>query len=471
MRSAMLLIAVFLVIPTAFAYTLTSTATPGSEPAIHGDRLAFLTFEDAVDKDLNNDGDMADNVIQHLKLRDLTVVNTGKEAKHFSLHGSVIAFEDKSRTLWLLDLATNKATDLTIRGTLPSLGAKRMAFTTPEDAVGIDLNNDNDKLDMIIQYYTKETNTTTNTKTIGANPLLLDDYLVFETAETLAGQDLNNDSDRDDTIIRAWNFMTNRLVNTKIAGKNPVGLEDNTIVVNNNNKLVLLDLSTNQPKPLDIAGNDPSFYNNAVVYERNGVLYSTMTGGEKSLGIAGKEPALYDNTLVFIGENKTIMILRGEDPDTDAVPDFLDNCLNTSNADQADADKNGVGDVCETNTTTSVVNATTNTTTATNTTQTNTTPSTISFTTQSTPPAPQPVVAPAPPVTAEAAALELMTEPVAAPRKSLPDAVVLQNEKDDDDDADTLYWFLIAVGLAVIGVILLLVVPRWLNRRKKSYGF
>jgi len=36
-----------------------------------------------------------------------------------------------------------------------------------------------------------------------------------------------------------------------------------------------------------------------------------------------------------------------DDQDNDGIPDSLDNCPSISNADQADLDLNGVGDVCE----------------------------------------------------------------------------------------------------------------------------
>lgn len=41
------------------------------------------------------------------------------------------------------------------------------------------------------------------------------------------------------------------------------------------------------------------------------------------------------------------LLTAGVDADADSVPDDFDNCPNTENVDQADADANGVGDACE----------------------------------------------------------------------------------------------------------------------------
>ncbi len=434
-----ILFAVLLLASTVSAAT--TSVVQGTQPAVFGDIVAFLTFEDAIDKDLNNDGDMSDHVIQYYDLAEQRVTNTGNTAEQLALAGKLIAYEDKKRAIQFYDVEEKKGDGTQERGTAPSVHGNIIAFTTSEKDAAEDLNDDGDQTDDIIRYYDTSKDELTNTKAVGTDPLALSDIIAFTTREDAAGEDLNDDGDRDDTIIRYVNVDDDDIINTELTGEQPVGYTFDTIIVTDNDLLAVVKLLKKEKTMLPVFGNDPSFSQDLLVYERDNTLftYRLSTGVEKSLALTGAEPALFERTLAFIDAEKKIAVIQGEDPDQDSIPDFADNCPDAANTKQEDADKDGVGDACDAAATPAAPVA----------------PPPAEFTTQAVvePPA-------APPV-------EALPEPPAE-RKSLPETTVLQKEKEDRNPT---YWFLIAVGLLVIGLFLFLFVPRWMQKRRKSYGF
>ncbi len=445
MRTAMFLTLILLLSTTASAFSTTSIVQ-GTEPVVYGDIVAFLTLEDFIDQDLNSDGDQADRVLQYYDTRTEKVTNTGKEARQPALFGKILAFTDDTRILRLYTIDDNKVIETNVRGASPSLYAKTVALTTAEEDIGIDLTGDEDTRDTVIRQYDTGSEVATNTNAVGENPVLLDDFLIFTTREDALEADLNNDGDRDDTIIRAMDIDTNQIVNTRVTGTNPVGYKHETIIITDDKKFWTLNIPNSEKQPTGVSGNDPSLYQDMLVYERDGtlMLYRLSTGVEKSLGIMGKYPALFDHPLGFVAHNKTIAVPKGEDPDNDYVPDFADNCPDQANENQADADKDGLGDVCDD------------------------TP--LPEEKKPEPVAPQATAhvtePPIEPVFTTQAEPE--TPPAPVERKAIPDTLALQKEKDDREPT---YWFLIAVGLMVIGVLLYFFMPRWLHKRRKSFGF
>ena len=454
MRTVTLLTMMLVLLSTLAQALVLGTTVQGDEPVVAGDTVAFLTFEDAVDQDLNGDGDLADHVVQYFTIHDRTSRNTGAEGKHVSVSGSMIAFEDKARLLTLYDLDGKKTIPTTVRGTQPSLAGKRVAFATAESDETLDLNGDGDQIDTVIRYYDSDTKSVTNTRAVGMNPLLLGSRIVFSVNESAADVDVNNDGDRNDLGIRYYDVSTQQITNTHTTGTLLAG-SGNTVIVADNEQFWALDLASDTSKPLGILGNHPSLSNSLLVYERDGELWFShvSTRITQPLNITGKEPSLDRNTLAFVAADKTITVLIGQDPDNDAVPDFADNCLAISNADQADADADGLGDACDTLVIPANISAADN--------QTIAAPSTNS-TENSTAPA----------VTAEAAVemttpAEALTPPFPAARKPLPEIDVRQETR---RQAPT-YWFLMAVGILAFAVLLVFIVPRWLRTRKKGFGF
>lgn len=443
MRVLTFLLLVILVSATATAFQLTDLETQGADPVVYGERVAFVTFEDAVDKDLNADGDMKDRVVQFYDVDRERLYSTNVEGMRIAFAGDFILIEDKSRLLWQYDVDDKLPANLDTRGSSPAMYAQRYAFVTSEKDVNLDLNRDGDLIDEVIRYAVG--NNTDNTQADGINPVVLKDYVVFETNEALAGVDLNDDDDTDDTIIRYLDFDRENVRTTRLTGENPVAFKEGLIIVTDEDSFWTIDLLSLEKHKIGPAGNDQSFFDNVLVYERDGAI-KTMdirTGIERDLGLNGTNPHLFGTTLAFVNENKSIIVLEGEDEDGDQVYDITDNCPTRANEQQEDGDKDGLGDVCdrtddpvvEINETVVVQNVTQNAT---------------------------------PPVTANVVAPKTIEEEITAPARALPETPVVEKKKDDGNGT---FWFLMAVGLATIAVVLYLALPGWLRRRRKSYGF
>jgi len=75
-------------------------------------------------------------------------------------------------------------------------------------------------------------------------------------------------------------------------------------------------------------------------------------GGE-SIGGGDEEIVTFvclDGTIQSTCDNTSWSVNCGPDSDEDALPDFADNCPSVSNANQADVDDDGVGDLCDADT-------------------------------------------------------------------------------------------------------------------------
>ncbi len=450
----------------ASAYTITNTHAKGIELAANDRILAFVTSESDVDTDLNNDGDSADKVIRYYDISADRLKNTGREGRNPSVDGDIIAFEEKGRMIMLYDTQDKDAVSTGERGTKPSIYNGMIAFITRESDDGTDLNNDGDTSDSIVQFYEISSRNTTNTGEQGISVLTLDDKIVFDSSEALADEDYNRDNDKEDTIIQYYKFSSEDVYNTKMQGKTPVGLKESQILITLNNSFSLLDIVDKQLSETGVYGNDPTIYNDIIAYEKNSMLYiyRISTDVEMPLNISGKEPVIFGDTLAYTSPEREVLLLTGDDDDNDNIPDFADNCPDKKNAAQDDTDKDSIGDACETveqnitvqqnttNTTKLIVPVQYNITITHN--ATNTTPAPSNATQQ---------------VTAQAAApVPAETKPNIT-RKDLPETTVLQKEKEDNENP--IYWFVVAVSLAAIGVLLLLVLPGWIRKRRKGYGF
>lgn len=436
MKAITTIILLIILTTPVFAYTITNTNTPGKEVTPSENIIAFVTLEDDIDEDLNADNDLADHVIQYYDISKDRIKNTGREGKNPSAYEELIVFEDKARRILIYNTDNKELIDTKARGTKPSIFAQKIGFATNEKDTG-DLNNDNDDADTIIQYYDLITEKTTSTNTIGENPLVLKNYLVFETDESSAEEDLNRDGDRDDKIIQYYDFENDEIINTRIAGTKPSGFKQSPIAVLDN-EIYLLDLETRKTQKTGLTANTFSLYENMLAIERDGKIfvYRIEQDNEQPTGIAGTEPEIFGKMIAYITEEKQIALLTGTDDDKDSIPDFADNCPGTSNYDQTDSDNDNFGDACDT---------------------------------------PQPIIEkiiPAQNMTVpEPTAQTIAEEPVEEipERRELPETTMLEQEK--TKEKSPAYWFLVAAGITMMGIILYVVVPRWARKKKKSYGF
>ena len=79
MRTAIIITAMLIILScAASAYDITSTEMSGAELAADGKIIAFITFEDSIDKDLTGDNDTKDYVLQYYDISSDRVRNTGR---------------------------------------------------------------------------------------------------------------------------------------------------------------------------------------------------------------------------------------------------------------------------------------------------------------------------------------------------------------------------------------------------------
>jgi len=150
--------------------------------SIDGGIVAMSTHEVYIGKDLNGDGDKGDIVLQFYNMETGEIENTklGIGATDISYSNSVVA------------------------------------ILTHESYINEDLNGDNDKKDIVLQYYKdgKIINTGVNT---GANDLSIsNDKIVFLSKESLLNKDLNGDNDEKDRVLRSYDVETGEVSNLKI---------------------------------------------------------------------------------------------------------------------------------------------------------------------------------------------------------------------------------------------------------------
>jgi hypothetical protein len=298
----------------------------GSSPFIFGFTVVFETEE--ADVDLNEDGDKDDNVIQYANVRDKKIISTKIVGRH------------------------------------PSIFAGMVIFSTKESELGVDFTNDGDQDDDIVRLYDIKTEEVVNTRAVGDFPVLNQKYAVFVTEEKQVNADLNADGDVADEILRVYNLEDRGVTNIPVAASRPLLSKDNMAVFVSEGKIKILDARERKVFDTEQQGNFPSISGDVVLFTRNGFVYGWDLE-KKSVGkmeVVADEVSVFENRAAFTSPEKDVGDLNGdndqddviirfaaaEDVDGDDVSDFTDNCESIRNEDQTDADKDGVGDACET---------------------------------------------------------------------------------------------------------------------------
>lgn len=185
---------------------LVNTRVVGWGVSVYGDIIAFSTFENQVAQDLNDDGDMSDSIVRYYNITSKAVVNTKANGWWLSMHKNIIAFEGIYPTYFGLtyyNITDGTLVDTKIDGRMASVHDEIIAFSSPESDYGVgDLNGDGDSNDWVVGYYDIAKKTWINTRADGADPSAHGNLIAFETSEESLGQDLNDDGDTADNVIR-----------------------------------------------------------------------------------------------------------------------------------------------------------------------------------------------------------------------------------------------------------------------------
>ena len=143
-----------------------------------------------------------------------------------------------------------------------------------------DLNNDGDQDDSIIRYYKISTGTTKDIG-IGSDPAIHGNIIAFYTNEWGINLDLNNDGDTSDDIIRYYNILTDTITNTESDVSNPDVYGD--IIA-----FKVSEYTTDTDINLD--GDE---FDGFIAYHKISTGITTMTNTE------GSYPSIYENTIAL----------------------------------------------------------------------------------------------------------------------------------------------------------------------------
>ncbi len=253
--------------PGADALRNTGAETISDPPAISENIIAFLTLEMDVDQlglDLNGDADRNDTIVRYFDATTQTLFNTGAEAVSepqvfvdSSLPPTeVIAFAsseaevgsqgrdlngdgDRNDTVLryydviaqqIVNTGIEVSDGFVLHGKL--LGVAVDESVVGQGTIGTDLNNDGDREDTILQVFDIPSQTAFNTRAEVSGPLAAwDPVIAFNTFEMdagPAGQDLNGDGDRtEDTVVRYYDNLSGTVISTRAeAAADPVVRQD-----------------------------------------------------------------------------------------------------------------------------------------------------------------------------------------------------------------------------------------------------
>ncbi len=362
----------------ASALTIHNTKTPGENPAIYGSIIAFETHEDHAKQDLNEDGDTGDIIIQYYDTEKETIVNTKTTGRKPSVFAYYIVFEtneqeegkdlnndnDKEdKILQYYNVHEQKTINTKIEAQDPYLYQYLITFSTPEKALNVDYNNDGDTEDSMIRYYDLKKQELVTTKQIGMLPSTNGRRILFITNEEQVKIDLNDDGDTDDNIFQVYSLEKKEIFSSGQLGiKNTMNKNELAAYVQYGT-INFYDAGANAITKTGIMADNCKIKNSFVLYDKEDIIYTynTETETKAQTDIYGQKADMFENTIAFQtreeqlgdlnndGDQKDIIIRYAvsTDEDEDDVIDVLDNCPVNANINQADIDKDGIGDECD----------------------------------------------------------------------------------------------------------------------------
>lgn len=449
-RGILMLLVLSLFCTSAYALTLHSTEMPGENPSVYGSIIAFETHEDHAGKDLNEDSDTADRVIQYYDTEKKTTTSTKTTGRQPLIFAYYIVFEtsereegkdlnddeDKEDTIFqYYNIHEQKTINTKIEAQNLFLFQYLVVFSTSEKAAKTDYNNDGDKEDRVIAYYDLKTQELTITNQIGDYPSTNGKRILFLTDESEVKIDLNDDGDEDDKIFQVYSLQTKTGFSTKTKGTRTTMNKNGIAAYLEGNDILLYDVEGNEKKETGIKADNSRIKENFVLYDYDNRInaYNLNTKTKTLTDIYGQKADLFEQITAFQTDeeytgdlNKDLdqkdTIIRyafSEDEDDDRIPDLTDNCPTISNINQADIDDDGMGDECD---------------------------SKIDIEEQ-----PEPKQ-------------EIQPQETTAPEPKQP-------EKQAKEKSSKAIWFGIIILLLIVITAAILILPGYYKRKKKSFGF
>lgn len=203
----------------------------GEVCSVSGNIIAFTTSEFLEKRDLNDDGDLSDEVIQYYDIRQELVVNTEQEGRLPCVSGNrmvailqtkdlvppfdkeVLGVYDFSSNRWRSILQDFYVVSLDLDGTTLVFEVDESLSSGPLHGIGCDFNKDGDKLDHLVMMCDLEDSGTIQPPRligIGRSPSVSADsqIIAYSTPESWVG-DLNGNGWYDlEDIIRLYNYSS-----------------------------------------------------------------------------------------------------------------------------------------------------------------------------------------------------------------------------------------------------------------------
>lgn len=320
-------LALLLIIPSAFALSVSDVSVKGDNPSLYGDSFAF---EDA--------GRVKVFDVSHGEAYD---VGPGANP---SLFGFNLAYGDAGLVKYV---NVRDRTVVTIgQGVFPSIYADKIVFSTKEMQLGADVSNDSDRDDDIIQEYDVTKSELKNLGVVGKYPVSNQRYIVFVTEESQVSVDLNSDGDKNDGVLRVFDRESREVSNAKVEGRGAVIGREGTVAFVSQGRLGFMDARSRSWQVTELKGEDPSIHDDTILFSKDNELFGySVESGVLARLEKGESPSIFDEQAAIV-QLGMIRVIADDDGDKDGVSDFVDNCPGSS-ASSSDADKNGVGDSCE----------------------------------------------------------------------------------------------------------------------------